>query len=204
MRKIITTETGPALRLWVKGEPVLSHFSEEDLEIAKGYLWRVHPDGGLYAIHEIAFRRTSLVFHRMAAVAPPGIKVQHLDGNKLNNRRENLKLVRPTSKEFVDRLLGGVWPHGRSGLWTAMILVDHQLYPLGIWRGEAHARMAYRRAMLRFNGVTDRHCLNDVEAMGPITSQLNWSKLSDCLERVDKAIGSRKPKTVLRPRTPAR
>ncbi len=60
--------------------------SDEDFELAARFLWRVRRG---YAVVP------TLALHRLVAGAPPGWRVRHRNGNKLDNRRENLEVVPP-------------------------------------------------------------------------------------------------------------
>ena len=70
--------------------------SDEDFELAARFLWRLRRG---YAVVP------TLALHRLIAGAPPGWRVRHRNGNRLDNRRENLLVVTP----------GGVRPTIQEG-----------------------------------------------------------------------------------------
>ena len=66
------------------GEIVL--IDQEDYERIKGFQWKKHPQG--YASIEFMMHR--FLFHPM----PKGYEIHHINGNKLDNRRTNLQLIK--------------------------------------------------------------------------------------------------------------
>jgi len=65
------------------GEVVL--LDPEDYERVSGFQWKKHPQG--YASIEFTMHR--FLFHPV----PTGYEIHHINGNKLDNRRENLQLI---------------------------------------------------------------------------------------------------------------
>ena len=83
---------------------------DEDLESVQEHTWHVikahngkfyvnthvkHPDGGIYesGYDKGRPKRTLLQLHRFIAKAPKGKVVDHINGNTLDNRKENLRIV---------------------------------------------------------------------------------------------------------------
>ena len=65
------------------GEVVL--LDPKDYERVSGFQWKKHPQG--YASIEFTMHR--FLFHPV----PTGYEIHHINGNKLDNRRENLQLI---------------------------------------------------------------------------------------------------------------
>jgi hypothetical protein len=74
-----------------------------------------------YAVSGIGKNRHYL--HRFLLNAPKGVYVDHINGNKLDNRRSNLRIVNPTQSRHNERGrknksgLTGIWKH--RNCWVA-------------------------------------------------------------------------------------
>lgn len=121
-------------------------------EIA-AYSWTLHPGG--YAIRH-AFG-TTIYMHREILAAPRGKEVDHRNLDKLDNRRENLRLA--TRRQQVRNLprqqrgtepkssqYRGVWREGRR--WRAMLRDDGEGMVLGSFKTEREAALAYDAAIV--------------------------------------------------------
>ncbi len=116
--------------------------------------------GGLYAA-----RRTSENgkarkerMHRAILKAPPGVIVDHINGNTLDNRRSNLRvcshtenLQNMTSRSGTSRFKGVGW-HKARRKWAARIVVNGRHVYLGYFENERKAAEAYDAASLKYFG----------------------------------------------------
>lgn len=103
-----------------------------------------------YAVRKVL--GSTVLMHRVILDAPKGMQVDHINGNKLDNRRENLRLCthlenrrayRPPSGRSRFR---GVYWKGSNQMWCAQIgLPGRRLY-LGLYPTEIEAAAAYNRA----------------------------------------------------------
>ena len=99
--------------------------------------------------------------HRMVAIAflnhtPCGYKivVDHIDGNPLNNRLDNLQLIThrknvikgATTKNVTSKYVGVTWNKSRSK-WQAQIRINGKQYYLGLFHCEIEASKAYSKRM---------------------------------------------------------
>lgn len=98
-------------------------------------------------------RSTRKYLHHFVLPAKKGFEVDHIDGNALNNRRENLRYVthhqnqmnmsrhRDGSSQFK-----GVFWFKRDQCWSAQICRSGKRYHLGYFADEREAAQAYDTA----------------------------------------------------------
>lgn len=110
----------------------------------RGYVTRTTPD------------RKFILIHRIIMNASNGIQVDHINGNKLDNRHENLRFAtQAQNNSNVGKHRGlsrfkGVYPQP-SGNFVAKITVRGKVHHLGTFRNEAEAARAYdEQALLHF------------------------------------------------------
>jgi hypothetical protein len=111
----------------------------------------------------------AILLHRLILSAPPGVDVDHKDGNGLNCRRENLRLANryqnaQKSKIHSDNTSGfkGVhnggffwsqtFPMKMCPWWRASITVNGRVIPLGCFKTKEAAAVAYDRAAIHYFG----------------------------------------------------
>lgn len=66
---------------------------DDQAERLRAHRWYASPNGHTTYVYAYIGRQT-VYMHRLIAGAPPGMDVDHRDGNGLNNQRENLRLVK--------------------------------------------------------------------------------------------------------------
>jgi hypothetical protein len=138
---------------------------DEDFEAVSAVKWYAQQSRVWYAAH----KRDRLVYmHRMILTAPPGMQVDHINGNGLDNRRSNLRLCSNSQNhanlrkrpETSSRFKGVYWNKARRK-WHAQIKVNQCTFYLGLFESEEAAGAAYDRAAAEHFGVFSR--LNDIE-----------------------------------------
>ena len=135
------SEFDPNLRF---EEPQLSHGLQLMEDIIGG---RWNPMI-LFVMEQGARRRVYL--HRWLLDAQPGQLVDHIDGNKLNNRRSNLRLVtrsqnqanRRHNRTSRSRYKGVTW-HKRRKRWMARIQVRGRRITIGYYADALQAAYEY-------------------------------------------------------------
>jgi HNH endonuclease len=140
---------------------------ERDADLARRY-WHVTTEKGkpCYACGNtpLGSRSTAKVYlHQIIMERCVGRllnseeQVDHRNGNKLDCRRENLRIAshaqnRWNTGHHNSSGLKGVYLHKRSGLWQASIRVNGKKHHLGYFRTPQEAHEAYKKAALELHG----------------------------------------------------
>ena len=101
--------------------------------------------------------KSTVKFHRLIAGAKPGQQVDHINGNSLDNRRSNLRLVTCAENNrnmlprlgFSSRFKGVGW--NKCG-WRVRIRVDYRHITVGFYKDEVEAAAAYDLASFKYHG----------------------------------------------------
>lgn len=64
---------------------------EEDIPILADYRWFIIAPRSIYCRYVV--RRMNILLHREILPPPPGLVVDHINGNTLDNRRSNLRCI---------------------------------------------------------------------------------------------------------------
>lgn len=138
-----------------KGRHVL--LDSEDFPLVGNLMW--HTDCNGYARADIRNKETQAhyLLHRLVMGSPIDMQVDHKDGNRLDNRRINLRLctklqnARNRRKSWTSSSrFKGVMKY-RNG-WRAYIHVNNVDICLGVHRDEVIAAMAYNAAAIHHYG----------------------------------------------------
>jgi hypothetical protein len=119
--------------------------SAEDYTRVQNYCWFLHRG---YAITRIG--NSTLYLHRLIMSAPDDQMVDHINGDRLDNRRENFRLATnaqnqanvPKRPGTTSRYKGVSW-HAFSGRWQARISIDGKQKHLGYFQDEAEDGRMY-------------------------------------------------------------
>jgi hypothetical protein len=95
--------------------------------------------------------------------APDGMRIDHRDGNGLNNRRSNLRYAtdsqNSSNRRFAQKSTSGVkgvtW-HKASAAWQSQIKVRGKGIYLGLFRCRTAAHLAYAKASQALHGQFGR------------------------------------------------
>lgn len=135
---------------------------------ASKFKWRAHKGkrGNFYAVREVRLengQRASVYLHREIMKAAPGVFVDHIDGDGLNNLDNNLRLCTTQENNHntprrLDNASGfkGVSFFRRDGTWRAQIQSGGRNMHLGYFETPREAARAYDTAALECFGDFSR------------------------------------------------
>lgn len=138
---------------------------ERDNEALSQYKWHLHSCG--YACRAVSRGgRRTILMHRQILTAPTGIEVDHINRDRLDNRRQNLRLATHSQNHMNQAVrvgrFKGVHPNQTGGKpWIAMIGLDGRAMRIGAYQTEAEAAKAYNQKAIELFGEFAR--LNEIE-----------------------------------------
>lgn len=129
------------------GEIVL--IDDEDYEELSRYSWCLNSAG--YASRRIS-RNKSLFMHRFINKTLKGFETDHINGNKLDNRKENLRNVTHSRNQMHDRIpsnntsgVKGVYFDKTRRKWLPRVKVNGKNIYLGIFSDLEEAKIARKQ-----------------------------------------------------------
>jgi len=116
-----------------------------------------HPDGGITRTGRR--RRTTLKMHRLVVDTPKGMSTDHINGDGLDNRKQNLRICthaenqrnRGPQKNNKSGFKGVYWQKNRK-TWYARIQHNKKLLYLGCFKDKKEAAKAYDRKAIELHG----------------------------------------------------
>lgn len=141
---------------------------KEDFEKIKPFHWS-YGFGGRYVGTNIGGRKNhkQILLHRFIMNTPQGLHTDHINGNRLDNRKSNLRICTPSQNQFNSKkhLLKSSYYKGvswfkRDGCWRAYIVKKNKQYHLGYFQDEVDAARAYNKKAVDLFGKYC--CLNKI------------------------------------------
>ena len=130
---------------------------DENYEYLNQWRWYVQPSG--YAVRKPNFSNP-IYMHKLIVKVPEGLEADHISGDKLDNRKSNLRVATHAqnmrnTKLRNDNTSGykGVWWHKDNKKWIAEIRVDGVKHHLGSFLDIKEAFKIYQLAVIKYHGV---------------------------------------------------
>lgn len=120
--------------------------------------WYISPQGYVTSGGNTNLLFKDLLLHRVVLGAKKGQFVDHINGNKLDNRRQNLRLCNQSQngantkmrKNNTSGYKGVTWIT-TANKWKAQIMINRKMYNLGLFGAPEEANLAYKtRALLEW------------------------------------------------------
>lgn len=128
---------------------------DDDFEVLNKFKWvAARIKQTYYAVRNLPRengKQTSM--HRVILNTPDGMDTDHINGNGLDNRRENLRVVshrgnaQNRHSKKSSQYPGICW-NKQKMKWQASIRINGQKHHLGYYRVEIHAYESYRKACI--------------------------------------------------------
>ncbi len=130
---------------------------DTDFAFLSQWRWRKNNKGYVVRSETVNGQRVYLNLHRVLLNALRGLYVDHINGNKLDNRRSNLRLCTQSQNQANRRLhrnnsSGFKGVTNRGSRWHARIWVREQQIHLGYHATAYRASLVYDHAARRFFG----------------------------------------------------
>lgn len=132
---------------------------DEDFPELSKYRWRFGSPGYAVRTAKVNGRWTVMSMHRQLLNVPLNFQTDHINGDKLDNRKENLRVCTPSQNrcnrgKTLNNTSGikGVFWHKRDNKWRAQIKVGGIQFWLGYFDSMEDASKAYNEAAIRLHG----------------------------------------------------
>lgn|SRR3990167_2809158 len=130
---------------------------DEDFERVKNIKWHYHHGG--HSDNWYAMTSGSVLMHRLIMNTPKGMEVDHINGNGLDNRRENLRICtvgqnrmnRKISKNNSSGFNGVYWEKAKNS-WRVKIHANNRFIHVGNFVNLRKAAISYNEAAQRYFG----------------------------------------------------
>jgi len=145
---------------------------EDDFERVNNESWAIDTTGYAFARPYNKGERKTFRLHRFIMNAKPGEVVDHINGDKLDNRKENLRITdrkgnsqnRKKSRSYKNKSTSskykGVSWHEANKKWRACIYRNNKSTHLGYFEKEIEAAKAYNLKAIEYHGEFAR--LNEI------------------------------------------
>ncbi len=153
----ICMENSILIPLGVDGSSGMSAtIDESDLSVIAGYTWSYNRANG-YAVY--TNRKNPLRMHRLIVNAPQGMEVDHINGDRLDNRRCNLRLATKAENVRNQKLhknnttgFKGVCWDKRGKTFNAKIMLNRKTINIGRYETAEEAYAAYCKSAAELFG----------------------------------------------------
>lgn len=135
------------MELIIKNNIIL--FDDEDFDLLKIRSWCVFASTRTFYA-QASIKNKNVYMHRYLLNALPGQEIDHINGNGLDNRRENLRIcnrrencMNVSKAKNKSSIYKGVSWRTRQKGWRASIASNYRYYELGVFKSEIDAALAY-------------------------------------------------------------
>lgn len=132
---------------------LLSIIDDDDYDLIAKYSWSIDSNG--YARHNLYIQNQKykrITIHRLVMNAKINQQIDHINGNKLDNRKHNLRFCDKYQNAMNCKIhkhntsgYKGVCWHKQSKKWRAYIVINDKQLSLGLFNNKKQAANAYNK-----------------------------------------------------------
>ena len=126
-------------------------FDLEDADLIKNYRWCIANGYAHSNSPTINGKRYTVLGHRLIIKAPKELQVDHINGNRADNRKSNLRIVNTQQNHHNRTKAKGYSWNKQKKKYVARITLNAQLIHLGYYETKAEARAAYLEAKKKYH-----------------------------------------------------
>lgn len=138
---------------------------DDDFEVLNKKRWHIGTEGYASRVVQVNGTRTHIGMTRLIMAAPKGMEVDHINHNRLDNRKANLRLC--THQQNVINIRKKVGSHSKykgvrrtpgvkikegNKIWNVQIQVNKKKIFLGCFVNEEDALRVYNEASMKYFG----------------------------------------------------
>lgn len=130
---------------------------DEDYGWLNEYKWHISNGYAIAHFYQNE-KRTTKRMHRLIMNEPQNFQIDHINRNKLNNTKINLRVVTNSQnqmnspKQKGSSKFKGVWWHKNTMKWVSVIKANKIKYYLGYFENEEDAARAYNKKAKEVHG----------------------------------------------------
>ena len=131
------------------GTTHVCYIDDDDAEKLAGRKWRIHPSSQTCYVWTGTGNRSVFLHNVIGGALPPGYTWDHINGDGLDNRKENLRpathaqqMQNQRSNKGSTSVFRGVYWHAAARKWRALCGLNGKKYDLGLFEDEAEAGAA--------------------------------------------------------------
>ena len=130
-------------------------FDDEDYELVSNFKWSI-TSSVASKTHYARCTKNNILMHRLILNAPKGVMIDHIDGNGLNNQKNNLRFCTNAQNQYNSTknrtgktsIYKGVDFCKKTQKWRAHIKINKRKIYLGSFFTEVGAAIAYNFASI--------------------------------------------------------
>lgn len=149
---------------------------DEDYERVITLRWiarkRVRKSRTVYYVSAYIGNRKDIRLHTFLIGKKEGLEIDHIDGNPLNNQKNNLRFVTNSQNQYnrfkqpnCASKYKGVYYSKMKKRWISLINVDKKCIYLGMFKTEEMAAITYNKKLIEISGECGRLNIIENESM---------------------------------------